>query len=193
MSELDKIDDGSPHGGSRPANPDASGATRVRVPPVMKTGAAWRFIPREETQRQGSSGRANIHVERPVELTTLGYDPRDPRSVGAAPTTLSHDPRDSRSIGAVDSREESPAFVVLTRLKTTGAEPWMLEWVYRRGRRGVPTDQSIYNQVVLLAHYGDALAPRLAHYIVHTNTQIARAMASRRQAQAASLSIVRRR
>lgn len=183
-------DDGAPYSGAGPSQPDTKGAPRVMNPVLvggMRPGVVNRIIPKEETTRLGTSGRASIHVERPVELTPLPYDPR--RFVGVEPTRLPTDPRREVGSGGIDTM---PGYVILSRLKATGAEEWMLHWVHVRGQRGQLVPDDVIYQLQVLAQYGDAVALRMLKYIDQVHGAIRNAAMAQRQSQAARMGIQRR-
>lgn len=183
-------DDGAPYSGSGATQPDTKGAPRVINPVLvggMRPGVVNRIIPKEETTRLGSAGRAPLHVDRPVEPTALPYDPT--RFAGAVPTRLDYDPRREVGSGGIDTM---PGYVILSRLKATGAEEWMLHWVWVRGKSGQFVPDDVIYQLQVLAHYGDAVALRMLRYIDQTHRTIQQAMMARQQSQAARMGISRR-
>lgn len=184
----DDTDDGNPYGGSD-GDYDRGGAARVAHPGDIPAGPSRKFIPRDVVERIGTQGRAPLHVERPVEPTRLPFNPF--RFSGVQPTRLPTDPRGT--IGT--SVASTPAHVVLSRLKSKGAEPWMLHWVYDRGTRGVPTDIDILRQCDLLARFGDTIAPRLLSYAQSINARIEMIQRSQRQQsqqRAQGMGVIRR-
>lgn len=184
----DETDDGNPYGGTE-GNYDGSGSTRVRHPGDIPAGPQRKFVPREVIEKIGTQGRAPLHVERPVEPTSLPFNPF--RFAGVTPTRLPTDPRST--IGTAVA--STPAHVVLSRLKSKGAEEWMLHWVYDRGTRGIPTDADILKQCFFLAKFGDAAAQRLLAYAQSINGRIEMINRGRNQAahqQAQRMGIFRR-
>lgn len=184
------VDDGAPYAGSGPSQPDTKGAPRVINPVVtggMRPGVAPRLIDKQETTRLGTSGRAFIGVDRPVEPTALPYDPT--RFAGAVPTRLDYDPRREVGSGGIDTM---PGYVILSRLKATGAEEWMLHWVWVRGQRGQLVPDDVIFQLQVLTKFGDAVALRMLRYIDQVHRAIYQAANAQRQSQAARMGIQRR-
>ncbi len=166
---FDGLDDGDIYGSSGVADSDSSGATRIQRPGFIRPGVPLKPVPKGEYEHLGTYGRAPVDVDRPVVPTPLDFDPRISAPIGVAPTRFDHDPRSD--IGT--STDIQPAHVVLARLKVKGAEPYMLQWIHGRARRGILTSPEIIDQCRLLHYYGDGLAGQVAQYAMQTNAFLA--------------------
>lgn len=174
MSNENEPDDESPYGGSS-VSQDRPGVTRIWRPEKIHAGVPLTSIPKEAVQNAGTQGRAPLYVDKPVQPTALPYDPRT--FAGVMPSRLASHPHGM--IGS--STDARPEFVVFEELSREGAKDWMLEWVWRRGQRGVMTGDRFYAKCVALASFGDALAAKLASYIVQTNGSIQQIQNAQRQ------------
>lgn len=181
---LDDVDDGNPYGGNSPLTPDVQGGTRV-IPGQFRPGAPPRLVEDPANMRIGTTGRASLHVDRPVPPTDLSKLPYNPFShVGAVPTKFAKDPR---SVEGSISREHKPEYVILDELKRVGAKPAMAFWVQQHGALGKLVSDAFLRQCALLHHYGDREAGKLLAYAQQVNEFVRRALQSAEQSARARL------
>lgn len=177
------IDEGSPYATDNTRFSDTQGATRVQAPQNLRPGPGMRFIDKEEVGRIGTTGRAALNVDRPVQLTQLDFDPRVSCPIGVKPVSFDHDPRNE--IGS-SGTTIIPEYVILSKLKSQGADENMLLWAQAKGQMGQHIGMPILKQLEALAKYGDMVARGMLSYIlVSVHPAIDRNLRARQSQQVA--------